>query len=218
MARAASSAGGEHAGRDAELVHHAEELVDADACAAVAAEVARDVRVLGLSEEARRGFGRDEVDPDIEDVHRVPTLVSAHRRRIPTAPDEEHAMEIALPAKLENFVHAQVRAGRYVDAQEVVRDAVRRMQEADAPDANLVREAMNLASQAQRDVLGLLQRADQEQDLLHQVLGAASHAVDTFARRRPQGAGRSRVRTGRARLARSGDDAWPSSASWKPSR
>lgn len=88
-------------------------------------------------------------------------------------------MDIALPAKLENFVHAQVRAGRYLDAQEVVRDAVRRMQEADAPDANLVREAMNLASQAQRDVLGLLQRADQEQDLLHQVLGAASHAVDS---------------------------------------
>jgi putative addiction module CopG family antidote len=88
-------------------------------------------------------------------------------------------MEIALPAKLENFVQAQVRAGRYLDPQEVVRDAVRRMQEADAPDANLVREAMNLASQAQKDVLGLLQRADQESDLLHQVLGAAGHAVDT---------------------------------------
>jgi putative addiction module CopG family antidote len=88
-------------------------------------------------------------------------------------------MEIALPAKLENFVQAQVRAGRYVDMQEVVRDAVRRMQEADAPDANLVREAMHLASQAQKDVLGLLQRADRETDLLHQVLGAAGHAVDT---------------------------------------
>jgi putative addiction module CopG family antidote len=88
-------------------------------------------------------------------------------------------MEIALPAKLENFVQAQVRAGRYLDAQEVVRDALRRMQEADAPDANLLREAMSLASQAQKDVLGLLQRADRETDLLHQVLGAASSAVDT---------------------------------------
>jgi hypothetical protein len=38
---------------------------------------------------------------------------------------------------------------------------------------------MSLASQAQKDVLGLLQRADRETDLLHQVLGAASHAVDT---------------------------------------
>ena len=66
------------------------------------------MRVLGLSEEARGGFGRDEIDPQIEDVHRVPTLVSAHRR-CTTAADEEHAMEIALPAKLENFVHAQVR-------------------------------------------------------------------------------------------------------------
>src|SRR5262245_26180681 len=88
-------------------------------------------------------------------------------------------MEISLPPKLENFIHAQVRAGRYVDAQEVVRDALRRMQEVEAPDANLLREAMSLASQAQKAVLGLLQRADRESDLLHQVLGAASRAVDT---------------------------------------
>jgi putative addiction module CopG family antidote len=87
-------------------------------------------------------------------------------------------MDLALPPKLANFVQAQVRAGRYLDAQEVVRDAVRRMQEVDAPDAGLVREAMNLASQAQKDVLSLLQRADQETDFLHQVLGAATHAVD----------------------------------------
>jgi putative addiction module CopG family antidote len=87
-------------------------------------------------------------------------------------------MEISLPQKLEHFIHAQVRAGRYLDAQEVVRDALRRMQEAEAPDSGLVREAMNLAAQAQRDVLGLLQRADRETDLLHQVLGAAGHAVD----------------------------------------
>ena len=87
-------------------------------------------------------------------------------------------MEIALPPKLENFINAQVRAGRYLDPQEVVRDALRRMQESEAPDANLIREAMSLATQAQRDVLGLLQRADTETDLLHQVLGAAGHAVD----------------------------------------
>jgi putative addiction module CopG family antidote len=97
-------------------------------------------------------------------------------------------MEISLPPKLENFINAQVRAGRYVDAQEVVRDALRRMQEAEAPDAGLVREAMNLVSQAQRDVLGLLQRVETETDLLHQVLGAAGHAVDAsldVARRVP---------------------------------
>ena len=88
-------------------------------------------------------------------------------------------MEITLPGKLESFVNAQVRAGKYVDAQEVVRDALRRMQELEAPDPSLVREAMNLAAQAQRDVLGLMQRADTETDLLHQVLGAAGHAVDT---------------------------------------
>jgi putative addiction module CopG family antidote len=97
-------------------------------------------------------------------------------------------MEIALPQKLENFINAQVRAGRYLDPQEVVRDALRRMQESEAPDANLIREAMSLATQAQRDVLGLLQRADTETDLLHQVLGAAGHAVDVsfdVARRIP---------------------------------
>ncbi len=87
-------------------------------------------------------------------------------------------MELSLPVKLENFVNAQVRAGKYVDSQEVVRDALRRMQETEAPDANLVREAINLSAQAQRDVLGLLQRADTESDLLHQVLGAATSAVD----------------------------------------
>ena len=42
----------EHAGCDVELVHHAEQLVDADTLAAVAAEIAGDVRVLGLTEEA----------------------------------------------------------------------------------------------------------------------------------------------------------------------
>ena len=99
-------------------------------------------------------------------------------------------MEIDLPAKLDQFVQAQVRAGRYVDAHEVVRDAVRRMQEADAPEppSGLVREAITLATQAQKDVLSLVQRADQETDLFHQALGVASNAVDAsfdVARRVP---------------------------------
>jgi putative addiction module CopG family antidote len=89
-------------------------------------------------------------------------------------------MDITLPAKLDNFVRAQVRSGRYVDPEEVVRDAVRRMQEAEAPDspAGLVREAITLVSQTQRDVLSLVQRADRETDVFHQLLGAASAAVD----------------------------------------
>jgi putative addiction module CopG family antidote len=99
-------------------------------------------------------------------------------------------MDVMLPAKLEQFVHAQVRAGRYVDANEVVRDAVRRMQETDAPEASagLMREALGLASQAQRDVLSLVQRADRETDFFHQVLGVAGSAVDSsldVARRIP---------------------------------
>jgi hypothetical protein len=46
-------------------------LVDADARASVASEVAGDVRVRFVTEEARGGLGRDEVDPDVEDVHRA---------------------------------------------------------------------------------------------------------------------------------------------------
>jgi putative addiction module CopG family antidote len=98
-------------------------------------------------------------------------------------------MEVSLPTKLEQFVHAQVRAGRYVDADEVVRDALRRMQETDAPEtASVMRDAMNIASQAQRDLLSLVQRADREQDVLHQLMGAASTALDAsrdVARRIP---------------------------------
>jgi putative addiction module CopG family antidote len=87
-------------------------------------------------------------------------------------------MELMLPPKLESFINGQVRAGRYVDGQEVVREALRRMQEEEDPDLGMVREAVNLASQAHRDVVSLLQRADRESDLLHQMLGAASSAVD----------------------------------------
>ncbi|MDZ4825489.1 MAG: type II toxin-antitoxin system ParD family antitoxin [Actinomycetota bacterium] len=99
-------------------------------------------------------------------------------------------MEIVLPPRLEQWVVAQVRVGRYVDADEVVRDALRRMREADTPEIspNLVREALQIANQAQRDVLSLVQRADRETDLFHQVLGATTNAVDAsldVARRVP---------------------------------
>ena len=47
-------AGDEDPGRDALLVHHREQRVDADALTPVAAEIARDVGVLGLAEELRR--------------------------------------------------------------------------------------------------------------------------------------------------------------------
>jgi hypothetical protein len=63
------------------------------------------------------------------------------------------------------------------------------MQEADAAaNAGVVRDAINMASQAQRDLLSLVQRADQERDVLHQIMGAATSAVDAslgIARRVP---------------------------------
>jgi putative addiction module CopG family antidote len=88
-------------------------------------------------------------------------------------------MEVTLPAKLQQYVQAQVRAGKYTDTDDVVRDALRRLQETDVAASNgIVRDAISLASQAQRDVLSLVQRADQERDVLHQLMGAASSAVD----------------------------------------
>lgn len=99
-------------------------------------------------------------------------------------------MDLVLPPRLEQFVHAQVRAGRYADPEDVVRDAVRRMQEQEAPETppGLLREAMALANQAQRDVLGLVQRADSEQDVFQQLLSTTGRAVDSsldVARRIP---------------------------------
>jgi len=97
-------------------------------------------------------------------------------------------MEIALPARLERWVNDQVKAGRYVDAGDVVRDALRRLQEQEAPPPGLVKEALQIAAQAQRDVVSLAQRADRETDFLHQLLGAATSAVDAsldVARRVP---------------------------------
>ena len=88
-------------------------------------------------------------------------------------------MEIALPTKLQNYVQAQVRAGKYATADEVVSDAVRRMQEADIEaSAGIVRDAIKMASQAQRDLLSLVQRADEERNVMQQIMGVAGNAVD----------------------------------------
>jgi putative addiction module CopG family antidote len=112
-------------------------------------------------------------------------------------------MEITLPGKLESFVNAQVRAGKYVDAQEVVRDALRRMQELEAPDPSLVREAMNLAAQAQRDVLGLMQRADTGEVRVARLIAHPNVCrVYDIARKIPV----ARCREGRARFARTGHE------------
>ena len=101
-------------------------------------------------------------------------------------------MDVELPAQLEDFVSAQVRAGRYVDAHEVVRDALRRLRaeikatEEPHPDLGSglgrlggVRDAMRIASQTQRDVVSLLQTADRETDVVREVIGVATNAANT---------------------------------------
>ncbi len=93
-------------------------------------------------------------------------------------------MHIELPPQLEDFVNAQVRAGRYLDAPEVVRDALRRLRAeiraTEEPNpAGLVRDAMRIASQTQRDVVSLLQTADRETDVVREVIGAATNAANT---------------------------------------
>ncbi len=56
-------------------------------------------------------------------------------------------MNVSLPPKMAKFIRSKVKAGQYTNASEVVRDAVRHMQEAeaahksmhgDAPDAPLL--------------------------------------------------------------------------------
>ncbi len=88
-------------------------------------------------------------------------------------------MELSLPSQLEEFVRAQVRSGRYADEQEVVRDALRQMRAlvkaAEDPSvAGLVRDAMGIANQAQRDVANVLQIADRETSVLGEVVGHAA--------------------------------------------
>jgi Arc/MetJ-type ribon-helix-helix transcriptional regulator len=93
-------------------------------------------------------------------------------------------MDIELPPQLDDFVSAQVRAGRYVDAQEVVRDALRRLRAeikaTEEPNpVGLVRDAMRIASQTQREVASLLQTADRETDVVREVIGVATNAANT---------------------------------------
>jgi putative addiction module CopG family antidote len=88
-------------------------------------------------------------------------------------------MEVSLPPQLDDFVRSQARTGRYVDEEDVVRDAVRQMRAivkaAEDPNVvSLVRDAIGIATQAQRDVTSLLQTAERETNLFSQVLGHAS--------------------------------------------
>ncbi len=88
-------------------------------------------------------------------------------------------MELDLPPQLDAFVRAQARSGRYTDEQEVVRDALRQMRALvkaaeDPTIAGLVRDAMGIANQAQRDVTHVLQIADRETSVLGEVVGHAT--------------------------------------------
>jgi putative addiction module CopG family antidote len=96
-------------------------------------------------------------------------------------------MDVSLPPQLDDFVRSQVRSGRYTDEQEVVREALRQMRALvkaaeDPTVAGLVRDAMGIANQAQRDVAHVLQIADRETNVLGDVVGQAaslaSSAID----------------------------------------
>jgi putative addiction module CopG family antidote len=100
-------------------------------------------------------------------------------------------VEVSLPPQLEAFVRAEARSGRYADEQEVVRDAIRQMRSIvkaaeDPTVAGLVRDAIGLANQAQRDVTQVLQIADRESNVLGEVVGHAATlagaAVDVVRR------------------------------------
>jgi putative addiction module CopG family antidote len=88
-------------------------------------------------------------------------------------------VDVELPPQLEEFVRAQARSGRYTDEAEVVRDALRQMRALvkaaeDPTVAGLVRDAMGIANQAQRDVANVLQIADRESTVLGEVVGHAA--------------------------------------------
>jgi putative addiction module CopG family antidote len=88
-------------------------------------------------------------------------------------------LELSLPPQLEEFVRAQVRTGKYLDEQDVVRDALRQMRSlvraAEDPTlAGLVRDALGIANQAQKDVTSLLQSADKDQSVFGEVTRQAS--------------------------------------------
>ena len=93
-------------------------------------------------------------------------------------------MEVSLPAQLEDFVRAQARGGQYADEQEVVRDAIRQMRALvkaaeDPTVAKLVRDAMGIANQAQRDVANVLQIADRETSVLGEIVGHAASVASS---------------------------------------
>jgi putative addiction module CopG family antidote len=93
-------------------------------------------------------------------------------------------MDVSLPPQLEEFVRSQVRGGRYNDEDEVVRDALRQMRalvraSEDPTVVGLVRDALGLANQAQREVVGMLQTADKEQSLFAEVLSHAGNVANT---------------------------------------
>ncbi|HWS44969.1 MAG TPA: hypothetical protein VN636_03840 [Acidimicrobiia bacterium] len=93
-------------------------------------------------------------------------------------------MEVSLPPQLEDFVHAQVRSGRYVDEQEVVRDSLRQMRAlvkaAEDPNVSgLVRDAIGIANQAQRDIVALLHTADRETTMFNEVVGHATSLANS---------------------------------------
>jgi antitoxin ParD1/3/4 len=48
-------------------------------------------------------------------------------------------MNISLPPKMAKFIRGKVKAGQYTNASEVVRDAVRHMQEAESADIDWLR-------------------------------------------------------------------------------
>jgi Arc/MetJ-type ribon-helix-helix transcriptional regulator len=93
-------------------------------------------------------------------------------------------VELSLPPQLEGFVRAQARNGQYADEQDVVRDALRQMRALvkateDPTVAKLVRDAMGIANQAQRDVANVLQIADRETSVLGEIVGHAASVAST---------------------------------------
>jgi putative addiction module CopG family antidote len=93
-------------------------------------------------------------------------------------------VEVSLPPQLEHFVRAQARGGQYADEQDVVRDALRQMRALvkateDPTVAKLVRDAMGIANQAQRDVANVLQIADRETSVLGEIVGHAASVATT---------------------------------------
>lgn len=91
-------------------------------------------------------------------------------------------MDLTLPPQLEEFIRGQVRTGRYVDEEEVVREALRQMRALvkateDPTVAGLVRDAMGLAREAQRDVGQLLQSTERESNVFGDVITSASQVA-----------------------------------------